>query len=79
MSILGVFRDNESVRRALRAAEGAAGDTTVVGVQGAALLLFSLAFAEDMKGPLLSVFPDEDRMSLFAAEMGRLMDIGTVS
>jgi len=79
LSILGVFRDNEAVRRVLRAAEGAGGDTTVGGVQGAALLLFSLAFAEDMKGPLLSVFPDEDRMSLFAAEMGRLMDIEAVS
>lgn len=79
MKLLDSFRNHREVRLALRSAGNSPGDISVSGLQGAALLLFSLAFAEEMKGPIVTVFPDDDGMNLFTREMSRLLAIEGLS
>ncbi|MFA6449077.1 MAG: transcription-repair coupling factor [bacterium] len=79
MNLLDTFRQHGAIRRALRAVENAPKDIVVAGAQGAALLLFCLSIAEDFKGSLLTILPDDDRLNLFEREMRRLLELEGLS
>jgi len=74
MSLLGTFKKNKAVRDALFESQGATSKSVVSNLDGVALLLFSLALADDLKGPIVSVFPGEDRMNLFEQEISWLLE-----
>lgn len=74
MTLLNDFRSFGAVRKALNTAVGSPGNVELANLQGVALLLFCAAFADEVKGPLLTIFPDEDRMNLFEREMSWLLE-----
>ncbi|MFC1474473.1 transcription-repair coupling factor [bacterium] len=73
MTLLDSFEKSAGVRRALDEAEAAL-SSSVGNAHGVALLLFSIASAARAGGPVLTILPDYDSLSLFDSELAWLLE-----